>query len=112
MPIALRYRRTAAAIGMILIGAAVSPVIAAPDRQVTIVNGTRTVMVSLQLRTRGGAWSEILDRKRLGVRQEIAFKFPPGPCDHYEIRAVFDDGHAVNKTDQNLCKSPYLLTEF
>lgn len=104
--------RAAVAAFSVLLGAAQTPAFAADARSVTIVNGTRTVMVALQLKPSGGTWTEILDRKRLSVRQDFVYQLPPGPCDHYDIRAVFDDGHIVNKTGQDLCNSPYLLTDF
>jgi hypothetical protein len=112
MPRVSSFASAAIAVLLVLLIAAPSRALAAGTSPVTIVNGTRTVMVSLQLRPSGGAWTEILDRNRLSVHQEYAYPLPPGDCDHYDIRAVFDDGHVVNKTDQKLCNSPYVLTDF
>lgn len=107
------HTMTAIAFSILIgVGIVVAPVRAAGTRQVAIVNGTRTVITDLQLKPQGGAWSEILARKRLGVRQQTTYGLPPGPCDHYEIRAMFDDGRAVTKKEQNFCSSPYLVTDW
>lgn len=81
-------------------------------RQIAITNGARSVITALQLKPNGGAWVEILARKRLAVREKVAYKLPPGPCAPYAIRAVFDDGHTLTKNNQNLCSPSYLLTDF
>ena len=85
---------------------------AAPS--VTIINGTRAVMIALELKPQGGAWSEILAGRPLGVRQQILYGLPPGKCKdyHYEIRAMFEDGSAVTKKGQILCPPTYLVTDF
>ena len=80
--------------------------------QITIINGTRTVMIALQVKPQGAAWTEILARRPLGTRQQTTYLLPPGPCKHYEIRAMFADGRAVNKKDQDFCSRTYLVTDF
>ncbi len=97
---------------LILIGAAVTAGRAGDAQKVTIINGSRSVIIGLQLKPKDGAWNEILGRKRLGIRQKTVYELPHGPCAHYDIRAVFNDGRSLNKTDQNLCVSSYLLTDF
>ena len=97
---------------LIGIGIAVAPAYVAAAQQITIVNGTRTVMIALQVKPPGAAWTEILARRPLGTRQQTTYRLPPGPCKNYEIRAMFADGRALTKKEQNFCSPTYLVTDF
>jgi hypothetical protein len=89
------------------------PSAAALVKTVAIVNGTRTVMVALQFKPSDAAvWRpDILNHRSLGIQKQIAFDV--GPACFFDVKAMFEDGHRINKQRINLCKSPtYLLTDF
>ena len=86
---------------------------AASARTVSIVNGTRTAMVALQVRRADAPnWRpDILNHRTLGIQKQIDFEVGPA-CD-FDIMAMFEDGHRVNRSHIDLCKSTtYLLTDF
>jgi hypothetical protein len=86
---------------------------ASTAKPVSIVNGTRTAMVSLQLRpVDAPIWRpDLLDHKTLGIQKAIPFEV--GAACVFDVKARFEDGHRVMKDHVNLCKSPtYLLTDF
>jgi len=102
--------RFAAALAALVILAGTSPGAA---KMVSIVNGTRTAMVGLQVRPEEAPiWRpDLLDRKTLGIQKEI--QFDVGPACVFDVKARFEDGHRVLKEHVNFCKSPtYLLTDF
>ena len=93
--------------------AALMSVSAASARPVSVVNGTRTAMVALQVRpSDADAWRpDILNHRPLGIQKQIDFEV--GPACFFDVKAMFEDGHRVNKQHVNLCKSTtYLLTDF
>ncbi|HKD21584.1 MAG TPA: hypothetical protein VKB71_06205 [Rhizomicrobium sp.] len=99
-------------------GAAVCLAIAAPAfasaHTISIVNGTRTAMVSLQARQADTAvWQkDLLGNHPLGIQKPVDFTVPDKPNCFFELKAMFEDGHRLNKK-ANLCKSnTYLLTDF
>jgi len=86
---------------------------AASARPVSIVNGTRTAMVALQVRQADApVWRpDLLNHRTLGIQKQIAFEV--GPACLFDVKAMFEDGHRLNKQHINLCKSTtYLLTDF
>lgn len=86
---------------------------ASTAKPVSIVNGTRTAMVSLQVRpVDAPIWRpDLLDHRTLGIQKEIPVEV--GPACVFDVQARFEDGHRVMKERVNLCKSPtYLLTDF
>ncbi|HTW36668.1 MAG TPA: hypothetical protein VMD53_18770 [Rhizomicrobium sp.] len=86
---------------------------AASARPVSIVNGTRTAMVALQVRPSDApVWRpDILNHRPLGIQKQIGFEV--GPACFFDVKAMFEDGHRINKQHVNLCKSTtYLLTDF
>jgi hypothetical protein len=86
---------------------------AASARPVSIVNGTRTAMVALQVRQIDAPeWRpDILNHRPLGIQKQIGFEV--GPACLFDVKAMFEDGHRINKQHINLCKSTtYLLTDF
>jgi hypothetical protein len=86
---------------------------AASARPVSIVNGTRTAMVALQIRPSDApVWRpDILNHRPLGIQKQVDFEV--GPACFFDVKAMFEDGHRVNKQHVNLCKSTtYLLTDF
>jgi len=85
----------------------------ASARPVSIVNGTRTAMVALQIRRADEPeWRpDILNHRPLGIQKEIGFEV--GPACLFDVKAMFEDGHRISKQHVNLCKSPtYLMTDF
>jgi hypothetical protein len=85
----------------------------ASARPVSIVNGTRTAMVALQIRRADEPeWRpDILNHRPLGIQKQVDFEV--GPACFFDVKAMFEDGHRVNKQHVNLCKSTtYLLTDF
>ena len=102
--------RFAAAFAAIAFLAGTSPGAA---KMVSIVNGTRTAMVELQVRpVDAPIWRpDLLDRKTLGIQKEISIDV--GPACEFDVKARFEDGHRVMKERVNFCKSStYLLTDF
>lgn len=82
-------------------------------KMVSIVNGTRTAMVALQVRpVDAPIWRpDLLNRRTLGIQKEV--KFDVGPACEFDVKARFEDGHRVMKEHVNFCKSEtYLLTDF
>ena len=104
------YHAGAAALAIVAVFLSVS---GASARPVSIVNGTRTAMVALQVRpSEADAWRpDILNHRPLGIQKEIDFEV--GPACFFDVKAMFEDGHRVNKQHVDLCKSTtYLLTDF
>jgi len=102
-----------ASVATLTIIAAFMSTTAASARPVSIVNGTRTAMVALEIRpSDADAWRpDLLNHRPLGIQKEIAFEV--GPACFFDVKAMFEDGHRVNKQHINLCKSTtYLLTDF
>jgi hypothetical protein len=80
----------------------------------TIVNGTRTAMIMLQIKESNSArWqAELLNRRPLGVQKEATFHDKSDAC-LYDLRAMFEDGHRVLRQRVDLCKnSRYVITDF
>ena len=104
------HRASAVALATIAVFVSMS---AASARPVSIVNGTRTAMVALQIRRSDEpAWRpDILNHRPLGIQKQVGFEV--GPACFFDIKAMFEDGHRINKQHVNLCKSEtYLLTDF
>ena len=104
------HRASAVALAAVAVFVSVS---AASARPVSIVNGTRTAMVALQIRRSDEpVWRpDILNHRPLGIQKQIAFEV--GPACFFDVKAMFEDGHRINKQHVNLCKSEtYLLTDF
>lgn len=117
MPRILNEFQTRAAVTIALLSlVAWTPVRAADGaRQVTIVNGTHTAMMGLQVKEiRADAWpADMLNHKTLGIQKQITLWLPANPGCFYDIKAMFEDGHRVAKKHVFLCKPPsYLLTDF
>jgi hypothetical protein len=101
---------SAAALTLVAVFMSIS---AASARPVSIVNGTRTAMVALQVRPADAPeWRpDILNHRPLGIQKQIGFEV--GPACLFDVKAMFEDGHRINKQRVNLCKSTtYLLTDF
>jgi hypothetical protein len=102
-----------AGLAVVAIVALAGPSVAALVKTVAIVNGTRTAMVALQFKPSNAAvWRpDVLDHRTLGIQKQI--EFDVGPACLFDVKAMFEDGHRINKQRVNLCKSPtYLLTDF
>lgn len=82
------------------------------EDSVYIVNGTRTAMVSLQVReTSRGEWQEILRGTPLGVQRSKSVCLSSGRL--YDLRADFIGGLHVEKSNQPLRSRPiYVVTAF
>jgi hypothetical protein len=69
----------------------------------TIVNGTRTAMVSLQIKSGHSGWhGNLLDDGPLGVQRHKTIYGPSDGC-VYDLKATFEDGHRVMRPRVNLC---------
>jgi len=102
-----------ASVAALTIVAAFMSTTAASARPVSIVNGTRTAMVALEIRPSDAeAWRpDILNHRPLGIQKQIDFEV--GPACFFDVKAMFEDGHRLLKQHINLCKSTtYLLTDF
>ncbi len=77
-----------------------------------VVNGTRTAMVSLQLRPAGGGeWQpNVLEHHALGVAKEANVDLPGGNC-FYDVLCRFEDGHRQTKMHVNLCQRRFIVTD-
>ncbi len=81
---------------------------------IVVVNGTRTAMITLQLKPSDArAWQpDLLARGPLGVQKETTFQRPGHVC-IYDLKAMFEDGHRVVKQRVNLCKTErYVVSDF
>jgi hypothetical protein len=80
---------------------------------IEVVNGTRTVMVSLQVKeTNAPAWHfNALRDGPLGVQKRTTIGVPDAcVCD---LKATFEDGHRVTRPRVNLCRtSTYVVRDF
>lgn len=101
------------AANLLATAAAIAPAYAG-GRTISIINGTRTAMVALQVRpANGGLQSDLLTRRSLGIQKQIGFPVPDGKSCFYDLKATFEDGHRVTRQHVDLCKSQtYLLTDF
>ena len=82
--------------------------------KITIVNGTRVAMVSLQAKpSPRPKWSiDLLNRRALGVGRAVLVDLPPGQVCQYDFFAMFYDGHKVQKNRVNICKpGPVTITD-
>ncbi|MEI9989078.1 MAG: hypothetical protein WDM86_03485 [Rhizomicrobium sp.] len=85
------------------------------SREVTIKNGTRTAIVSLQAKAPGAeAWPlDLLNRRNLGVQKSVTLSLHATPECLYDLKVVFEDGHRILKQRVDLCRQPaFLLTDF
>jgi hypothetical protein len=82
---------------------------------VAIVNGSRTAMVSLQLRPSGsGGWQpNVLGTLPLGVQKATRpIAVPTGTNCNFDIVARYEDGHRNARANVNLCgTSRFVLTD-
>ncbi len=119
----LRAARTKGLAAVLIFAGAFFSATAAPPyagtpsvpQNITIINGTRTVMVALRVReSSADNWQpDILNRRSLGVQRQITVSLPEKSSCLVDIMATFEDGHHVTKSRVNLCKSAtYLLTDF
>ena len=102
-----------ASAGALIVIAVFMSVSATSARPVSIVNGTRTAMVALQIRpSDADFWRpDILNHRPLGIQKQIDFEV--GQACFFDVKAMFEDGHRANKQHVDLCKSTtYLLTDF
>lgn len=98
--------------GLALILLAGSAGSALASGSVTVVNGTRTAMITLQLKeSDGSGWQgNALGGKPLGVQKRTTVYAKACICD---IRAIFEDGHRVMRRHVNVCTTPtYVLQDF
>jgi len=78
----------------------------------TIVNGTRTVIISLQTRSAYSPWRNVLRDGPVGVQRRTTIYVPPDAC-VCDLKAIFDDGHRTTRQGVNLCgPSTYVLRDF
>lgn len=92
--------------------AAVWSAVAGARDTAVIVNGTRTVMMTLQMRdSRAGDWQgDLLMSRPLGIQKQIAVPLRDGCV--FDLRASFEDGHRLTKMHVNLCRNrTYLLSD-
>ena len=101
-------------IAALLAGASLTSASAEKCREdsVYIVNGTRTAMVSLQVREASkGEWQDILRGTPLGVQRSKPVCLSSGRL--YDLRADFIGGLHVEKTNQPLRgRQVYVVTAF
>ena len=78
----------------------------------TIVNGTRTVILSLQTRSAHSPWQGNVLRGPLGVQRPTTIYVPPDAC-ICDLKATFEDGHRITRQRVDLCRaSTYVLRDF
>ncbi len=79
---------------------------AASASEVTIVNGTNSAIVALQVKpaTRPRAeWIPLSKGRPLGIQGTVQFILEPNVC-LYDVQAVFADGRSMNKMHQPFCE--------
>src|SRR3974390_360149 len=100
-------------VSLIAFGAVIQAVHADPAGAVSIVNGTRTAMVSLQLRPSGTEdWqANVLQHRTLGVARAESVGLSGSTC-LYDLFCRFEDGHRQVKTHVNLCRSKLVVSDY
>lgn len=81
---------------------------AAPPARVTILNGTRSAIVAIQVRPSRDSkamWMQINKGQPVGIQRTTIFELLPNTCD-YDVQAVFADGRSMNKLSQPFCHLP------
>jgi hypothetical protein len=85
--------------------------------QITILNGTNSAVVAMQVRPSGSQnaqWTAVSPGRPIGIQGTVTFTFSPGNC-HFDVQAQFADGRSLNKTNQNFCrlhKTAYIIRAF
>ena len=106
--------KSRAALFCLAVAAAALTASQAEAAKITIVNGTRVAMVSLQAKpSPRPKWSDdLLNRHSLGVGRAVLVDLPPGQVCMYDFFAMFYDGHKVQKNRVNICKpGPVTITD-
>jgi hypothetical protein len=86
-----------------------SPAFAGP---VAIVNGTRTVMMSLQVKGPRTGWrGNVLRDGPLGVQKQATIFVPSNAC-ICDLKATFEDGHRVMHPQADLCGRVFVFRDF
>ena len=86
-----------------LLAGALSIATSAFAHQVAIVNGTRTAMMSLQVRSARSTWrGNVLRDGPLGLQRQKTIFVPPDAC-ILDLKATFEDGHRVTHPSADLC---------
>lgn len=109
----MAHKMRGALFGFALVTAALTATEAGAAK-ITIVNGTRVAMVSLQAKpSPRPKWSvDLLNRRALGVGRAVLVDLPPGQVCWYDFFAMFYDGHKVQKNHVNVCKpGPVTITD-
>jgi len=77
----------------------------------TVVNGTRTAMVSLQIRSGHSGWEgNLLRDGPVGVGKHKAIYAPSDSC-VCDVKATFEDGHRVMRQRVDVC-STFVIRDF
>lgn len=98
--------------GALALAAAMAIAQADTSGTVNVVNGTRTAMVSFQVRPSGSdGWQpNVLEHRALGVAKEASVDLPGGTC-IYDVLCRFEDGHRQTKMHVNLCQRRFVVTD-
>jgi hypothetical protein len=90
---------------------------AEPVTQITIVNGTDSAIVAMQVRPSGATnaqWTALTPGRPLGIQGTVPFQFSPANC-YFDVQAQFADGRSLNKPNQHFCRLPkaaYIIRAF
>jgi hypothetical protein len=84
---------------------------------VTILNGTNSAIVAMQVRPSGAQnaqWTAVSPGRPIGIQGTVTFHFSAGNC-NFDVQAQFADGRSLNKASQNFCRlhrTTYIIRAF
>jgi hypothetical protein len=90
---------------------------AQPALQITILNGTNSAVVAMQVRPSGAQnvqWTAVSPGRPIGIQGTVTFQFSAANC-NFDVQAQFADGRSLNKSNQNFCRqhrATYIIRTF
>jgi hypothetical protein len=90
---------------------------AQPAMQITILNGTNSAIVAMQVRpsdAQNAQWTAVSPGRPIGIQGTVTFRFSAASCD-FDVQAQFADGRSLNKANQSFCRlhrATYIIRAF
>ena len=82
---------------------------AAPMEKITILNGTNSAIVAMQVRPSGvtkASWVSLSPGRPIGTQGTVSFEFALPNC-RFDVQVQFADGRSMNKVNQPFCQLPH-----